>query len=74
MPLNPYRIGDWVIYNPSRRGHDLDVMTRPENELVPGEKYRIATIENDDYIVVEGYLHPGGGIYWSDFGPSSPSE
>ena len=69
MALNPYRIGDLVIYKPSRRGHALDVMSDAKYQLTPGETYRVAAIESDDYILVEGYAHPGGGIYWTEFSP-----
>ena len=69
MPSNPYSVDDWLIYRPTRRGHDLDVMTDTEERLNPGEKYKVAAIEKGDYVVVEGHKHPGGGIYWTEFGP-----
>jgi hypothetical protein len=59
----PFRAGDWVIYLPSERGHGQDDGER----LEIGEKYRVERIEKDNYIVVEGYKHPGGGVYWTEF-------
>ena len=59
----PFNVGDMVIYRPSRRGHTLD----DDNLLEIGKEYRIERIEQDAYIVVEGYKHPGGGIYWTEF-------
>lgn len=59
----PFNIGDLVVYNPSQRGHNLDDGER----LVIGKEYCVSAIEQDSYIVVEGYDHPGGGIYWTEF-------
>ncbi len=59
----PFKIGDMVIYNPSRRGYDLVDGER----LEIGKEYRVSMIEQDSYIVAEGYDHPGGGIYWTEF-------
>jgi hypothetical protein len=59
----PFNVGDMVIYRPSRRGHALD----DDNLLEIGKEYRIERIEQDAYIVVAGYRHPGGGIYWTEF-------
>jgi len=52
-----------VTYRPSRRGHGLD----DADLLEIGKAYRIERIEKEDYVVVEGYRHPGGGIYWTEF-------
>jgi len=62
---NSFRVGDLVVYRPSRRGYLRDVNS-PER-LVPGRIYRIVRIEQGAYIVVDGYTHPGGGLYWSEF-------
>lgn len=59
----PFRQGDWVVYKPSARGHAYD----DDDLLEIGKAYRIERIENSDYVVVEGYWHPGGGIYWTEF-------
>ena len=54
-------------YTPSLRGVGLDVMSSPEGRLVTGAVYRVASIEQGDYVSVEDYRHPAGGIYWSEF-------
>jgi len=36
--------------------------------LKPGEKYKIARIDNNLYVVVEGFEKAvGGGLHWSEF-------
>ena len=59
----PFKAGEYVIYQPSQRGHDLTDGLRPEI----GKKYRVESIEKNNYVVIEGYRHPGGGIYWTEF-------
>lgn len=59
----PFKIGDKVIYKPSDRGYGLIDGKR----LEIGCEYRIEKIEKENYIVVEGYRNPGGGIYWTEF-------
>ena len=59
----PFSHGDWVVYKPSRRGHALIDGER----LEIGKTYRVESIEKENYVVVEGYRHPGGGIYWTEF-------
>jgi hypothetical protein len=59
----PFKAGDYVIYKPSRRGYNLEDGVR----LEIGRKYRVARIEKDNYVVVDGYQHPGGGLYWTEF-------
>jgi hypothetical protein len=61
------RVGDTVIYHPSPRGLALDVMSPPAGSLVPGKDYKISEIQKNCYVVVNGYDHPGGGIYWTEF-------
>lgn len=51
------------MYKPSSRGHALD----DADLLEIGKIYRIERIEKENYIVVEDYHHPGGGIYWTEF-------
>jgi len=63
----PYIKGDLLIYKPTRKGIDLDVMSSESDKLVSGKVYRVATIQDEFYVVVEGYTHPGGGIYWTEF-------
>lgn len=64
---SPFKVGDLVRYTPSTRGVGLDVMSPPEGKLVPGRTYRIERVEKESYLVVEGYRHPGGGLYWTEF-------
>lgn len=71
MSLNPFKVGDCVIYNPTKRGHDLDVMNDSKDQLRRGQEYQIIRIEQEEYIVVEGYRHPGGGIHWTEFASAS---
>jgi hypothetical protein len=63
----PFKAGDRVIYAPSERGLGLDAMTPPSEKLIPGHKYVIQEIQKDLYVLVEGYKHPGGGLYWTEF-------
>ena len=62
----PFKVGDTVLYRPSSRGHALDVMIDPQLER--GKKYRIARIDEEVSVVVEGFEnHFAGGIYWTEF-------
>jgi hypothetical protein len=70
----PFRVGDEVRYTPSARGLADDVMSPPEHRLTLGTIYRIARIQDDSYIAVEGYQHPGGGLYWTEFSSAAKSE
>jgi hypothetical protein len=63
----PFREGDQVIYRPSKRGFDLEVMSSTSDKLIPGKLYKIKNIQNKNYVLVEDYQHPGGGIYWTEF-------
>jgi len=63
MEPSPYKPGDFVVYLPSVRGYALVDGER----LVIGKTYKIESIEKESYVVVEGYRHPGGGIYWTEF-------
>lgn len=63
----PFKLGDLVVYNPSIRGQGQD-----DSDLLKiGKIYRIKRIEKENYIVVEGYHHPGGGIFWTEFKKAS---
>jgi hypothetical protein len=68
---SPFRVGDMVRYTPSDRGHASDVMSE---RLVRGQVYRIESIEKGSYIVVEGYRHPGGGLYWTEFSRADETQ
>lgn len=63
MIICPFEIGDLVIYRPSQRGYALIDGER----LEIGKTYRVERIEQENYVVVEGYRHPSGGIYWTEF-------
>ena len=65
----PYVAGQVVVYRPSKRGIDLDVMSSESQRLVPGKAYRIAEIQQGLYVLPEGYKHPGGRIFWTEFAP-----
>jgi hypothetical protein len=42
-------------------------MSSPSDKLVIGEVYKVLKIQDGCYVLVEGYNHPGGGIYWTEF-------
>jgi hypothetical protein len=67
MQSCPFRKGDTVIYKPNIRGVGLGAHTYAA-QLIPGEKYTVAAIEKDNYVVVEGFEdRPEGGLYWTEF-------
>jgi hypothetical protein len=37
------------------------------SQTLPGEVVRITEIVSGVYLVVEGYRHPGGGLFWTEF-------
>ena len=59
----PFKKGDHVIYTPTKRGYDYTDGERMEI----GRTYRVEEIQDVNYVVVEGYRHPGGGLYWTEF-------
>jgi hypothetical protein len=63
----PYQVGDTVRYTPSAKGLALSVMDAPEETLVVGNTYTIESIVRGRYVVVAGYQHPGGGLFWTEF-------
>jgi len=63
----PFLTGTRVVYRPSPKGIGNDVMAPPSQRLVPGNEYVVKEIQDGSYVVVEGYNHPGGGIYWTEF-------
>jgi len=67
----PFIMGESVVYQPTQRGYDSDVMS---DRLTQGATYKVKEIQKDEYVVVEGYHHPGGGIYWSEFAAVSEVE
>ena len=66
MRPSPFHIGDAVVYRPSDKGFNSDAMSE---HLIPGKTYTVKAIQQERYIVVENYNHPGGGIYWTEFAP-----
>jgi hypothetical protein len=63
----PFKVGDAVIYEPTREGRGKLVMTGFSN-LEAGKKYKIVRIIRGAYIVPEGFENvAGGGIYWTEF-------
>jgi hypothetical protein len=63
----PFKIGDTVIYRPSSRGRDLNVMTDLA-ALKPGGKYKIIRINKGVYVVPEGFENATPpGLYWTEF-------
>jgi hypothetical protein len=63
----PFKAGDNVIYKPSPRGLGLDANNPWAMALVPGRTYAVREIEEERYVVVEGYDDPHGGIHWTEF-------
>ena len=63
----PFKVGDMVFYRPSSRGIGLSANDAPEWNPKIGEAVKIVKIEKGVYLVVEGYTHPGGGLYWTEF-------
>jgi hypothetical protein len=63
----PFSIGDSVVYRPTEKGRAADVMASRSEKLKPGQEYIVRQVHNGFYIVVEGYEHPGDGIYWTEF-------
>ena len=63
----PFKIGDCVVYKPTARGRDLIIMT-DLSKLMPGHKYKIARIDDEIYIVVEGFENSiPSGLFWTEF-------
>ena len=67
----PFKIGDKVIYRPSEKGSAIEAMTPPSEKLIPGKQYIVSKIQDSSYLVVNGYKHPGGGLYWTEFSKQS---
>ncbi len=68
----PFKTGDKVVYLPSSKGRAYDTIVPTSERLVSGQEYIIDKIQDSSYVVVRGYHHPGGGIYWTEF--SKPLE
>jgi hypothetical protein len=63
----PFKVGDTVFYRPSSRGLGLSANDSPGWNPKVGEAVRIIKIEKGAYLTVEGYSHPLGGLYWTEF-------
>lgn len=63
----PFKKGQTVTYRPSSKGLAHEAMSSDSDRLLPGKSYRIAEIQKDRYVLVEGYTNPGGGLYWTEF-------
>lgn len=59
----PFKVGEWVVYNPSFRGRGL----QEGDFLISGHRYKVRKIDENLYVSVEGENHPGGGLYWTEF-------
>jgi hypothetical protein len=63
----PFKVGDAVVYKPTRDGQGKSVMTG-FSELESGKRYKIVRIIRGVYIVLEGFENvAAGGIYWTEF-------
>lgn len=67
-PECPYKVGDYVIYRPSLQGYAYPPRLPDGTEMVKDQKYRIAKIVKNYYIVCEGFeAASGGGLFWTEF-------
>lgn len=67
MSQNPFKVGDTVVYKPSKIGRDKSLMT-DLGKLQPGQRYEVVGIEKGIYLVLRGFeSSPGGGLHWSEF-------
>jgi len=67
MHANPFKAGDTVVYKPSSAGLSRSLMTDLA-KLQPGKRYKVARIEKDAYLVLEGFASsPTGGLHWTEF-------
>ena len=63
----PFKIGDTIIYKPSSKGRGAIIMTDLA-ALQPGRKYKVAKIENEKFIALEGFENAiPSGLYWTEF-------
>lgn len=63
----PFKVGDTVVYAPTDVGRGKVIMTEFAR-LTPGDKYVIARIDKDEYLVLRGFENASvGGLYWTEF-------
>jgi hypothetical protein len=73
MTRNPFKAGDLVVYRPSAEGRGKVIVTDMAS-LQPGQRYRVIRVEEDAYLVLEGFeASPSGGLYWTEFEPDRPT-
>jgi len=67
----PFKVGDTIVYQPSDKGRGEIIMTDLAS-LKPGNKYKIAKIEEDNFIVPEGFENAVPcSLYWTEFSKQS---
>ena len=59
----PFKAGDIVVYKPSQHGYGWGQV----HTLEMGKVHKISEIPKEVSVLVEGDIHLGGGIYWSEF-------
>jgi len=62
---SPFKVGDWVVYRPSQQ--TIGWTVNSPFRLTVGQRYRVAEIQKDSYVLVEGSHDPAGGLYWTEF-------
>ena len=62
----PFHVGQVVYYWPSESTRSHLVNSGEWRDLAPGSYIRIAAIEDEEYIVPEGF-ESGNGVHWSVF-------
>jgi len=65
MPGNecPFHVGQVVFYRPSLHGWGGEA---PGSTPAPGTAVKVSGILGP-YVEIEGWPHPGGGLYWTEF-------
>ena len=63
----PFKAGDTLVYRPTIHGRGWLIMTDLA-ALIPGDKYKVFRVEQDVYLVIEGFENAtAGGVYWTEF-------
>jgi hypothetical protein len=61
-----FHVGQVVFYRPSAHGYGWEA---PGSMPTPGTAVKVSGIVGP-YIEIEGWPHPGGGMYWTEFSPA----